>query len=225
MKIMEFLRALKENNSLDWMHAHKAEYQSAMGEFEALLQKLILALGEDEPELLHLDPKKLTFRLNRDTRFSADKSPYNPSFRAHISPAGRAFLPVGYFLHLTPGGSFFGGGLFVPPPLGDLTTLVREYILEHGEEFQAILEDPAFAADYQLIGARLKNPPKGYPVDFPQIDLLKFKSFEIEGHFPDEALDDEEAFIRSAVEKFKLMRPFHAFLNTAAAGYRPPERK
>lgn len=55
----------------------------------------------------------LTFKLVRDTRFSRDKSPYNPAFRAHISSMGKLPIPVGYFIMIKPGNQSFLGG--VPP--------------------------------------------------------------------------------------------------------------
>ena len=112
--MLDFLADLRENNSLDWMHAHKKRKKEAQNAFLELVQGCIADLAETEPCLAALDAKDLAFRINRDTRFSDDKSPYNPTFRAHISPAGRMPVPVGYFVSVTPGGSFAGGGLFAP---------------------------------------------------------------------------------------------------------------
>lgn len=223
-EIMTFLSELKANNTLDWMHEHKARHRSASGCFEALVQDIILELACDEPELSQLRAKDLTFRLNRDTRFSSDKSPYNPAFRAHISPGGKAPIPVGYFLTLTPGGSFFGGGLFVPPGLTAMTNHVRDHIVDHGGELEEIVTDPAFAAEFTLLGEKLKKIPQGYPQDFPQGELLKMKGWYLERPFPDEALEDREGFIALAAETFRKMRPLHAYLNRALQGFRMPER-
>ena len=102
--MLDFLADLRENNSLDWMHAHKKRKKEAQNAFLELVQGCIADLAETEPCLAALDAKDLAFRINRDTRFSDDKSPYNPTFRAHISPAGRMPVPVGYFVSVTPGG-------------------------------------------------------------------------------------------------------------------------
>ena len=167
-EIMTFLSGLKVNNTLDWMHDHRAEYRAARGSFVALVQDIIGELAREEPELGLLNPGDLISRLNRDTRFSKDKSPYNPAFRAHISTGGKAPIPVGYYLNVTPGGSFFGGGLFVPPGLTAMTGHVREYIAGHGGELEEIVTDPAFAAEFSLLGEKLRKIPRGYPQDFPQ---------------------------------------------------------
>ena len=125
--MLDFLADLRENNSLDWMHAHKKRKKEAQNAFLELVQGCIADLAETEPCLAALDAKDLAFRINRDTRFSDDKSPYNPTFRAHISPAGRMPVPVGYFVSVTPGGSFAGGGLFAPH-FKDATRMVRDRI-------------------------------------------------------------------------------------------------
>nr|WP_255946122.1 DUF2461 domain-containing protein [Brucepastera parasyntrophica] len=104
--ILEFLTELSENNSIDWMHANKAGYEAAKNEFKSLLLTLINKICEFDDSVRELDPGTLIFRLNRDTRFSHDKSPYNPSFRAHISKAGKMPIPAGYYLNITPGNIF-----------------------------------------------------------------------------------------------------------------------
>ena len=112
-EMLSFLRELEEHNDRDWFHAHEEEYRRATVAFEQLVGELNLALHRGDPEIPLAAPKTLTFKLMRDTRFSRDKSPYNPSFRAHIGPKGKLPVPVGYYLFLRPGGrSFLGGGLF-----------------------------------------------------------------------------------------------------------------
>lgn len=109
--ILDYLSELSTHNNREWYHAHKQKYQDANAQFEALLQELILKIGETDSSILRNQPKDLTFKLVRDTRFSHDKSPYNPAFRAHISSGGKLPIPVGYFLMIQPGGkSFLGGG-------------------------------------------------------------------------------------------------------------------
>ena len=94
--ILNYLSELSRNNNREWYHEHKEEYREANAEFESLIQELILRIGENDSSILGNIPKKLTFKLVRDTRFSRDKSPYNPCFRAHISSRGKLPVPVGY---------------------------------------------------------------------------------------------------------------------------------
>ncbi len=107
--ILDYLTDLGKNNEREWYHAHKAEYKEANAEFELLLKELILRIGEFDKSVLHNEPKELTFKLVRDTRFSHDKSPYNPAFRAHISSKGKLPVPVGYYLMIKPDGQSFLG--------------------------------------------------------------------------------------------------------------------
>ena len=106
--ILSFLRKLQENNSLSWMQENKKEYLHAKGEFELLVQRLIEGLDAAGVMTVPHLPKDLTFRLARDTRFSHDKSPYRPAFRAHLSPMGRKPVPAGAYLSLEPGGLLSG---------------------------------------------------------------------------------------------------------------------
>ena len=124
--ILNYLADLSKNNNREWYHAHKAENKAANTEFESLIGELIFRIGEFDSSVLHNEPKSLTFKLVRDTRFSHDKSPYNPAFRAHISSQGKLPIPVGYYLMIKPGGqSFLGGGLFADM-FKDATTMVRD---------------------------------------------------------------------------------------------------
>ncbi len=88
--IIDYLSALNTHNNREWYHANKEDYKNANTEFEGLLKALILEIGKFDSSILHNNPKDLTFKIVRDTRFSHDKSPYNPAFRAHISSKGKA---------------------------------------------------------------------------------------------------------------------------------------
>lgn len=111
--ILDYLSDLGKNNNRSWYHENKEQFKKANQEFEDLIQSLIFEIGKTDASILHNDPKDLTFKLVRDTRYSADKSPYNPAFRAHISSIGKLPILVGYFISIMPNGrSFLGGGLF-----------------------------------------------------------------------------------------------------------------
>ena len=112
--ILNYLTELSENNNREWYHLHKAQYKEAEAEFEELLQRLILEIGKTDNRILHNVPKELIFKLVRDTRFSHDKSPYNPAFRAHIAAQGKLPVPVGYYLMIKPGNNSFLGAAFLP---------------------------------------------------------------------------------------------------------------
>ena len=222
--ILDYLTELSTNNNREWYHAHKAEYQAANGQFEELIQALILRIGEFDGSILGHAPRELTFKLVRDTRFSHDKSPYNPAFRAHISSMGKLPIPVGYYLMLKPGGqSFLGGGLFTDM-FKDATRMVRDYISEHGSEWEAIITAPTFQEHFTVGGSALKNVPAGYEKDHPQAEYLKYKSWYLEYPIQDKDLADSDLFLSKAADIFRLMKPFNDYLNSALAGFKMPAR-
>ena len=157
--IIDYLSALDSNNNREWYHANKEDFKKANAEFESLLQALMLEIGKFDSSILHNNPKDLTFKIVRDTRFSHDKSPYNPAFRAHIASKGKMPVPVGYYLMIRPGDqSFLGGGLFADM-FKDATKMVRDYISENGAEWERIIHEPQFEECFTVKGTALKNVP------------------------------------------------------------------
>ena len=223
-RIIDYLSELSSNNNREWYHANKEDYKVANAEFEELLQALILEIGKFDGSILHNQPKELTFKMVRDTRFSHDKSPYNPAFRAHISSKGKLPVPVGYYLMIKPGDqSFLGGGLFADM-FKDATAMVRDYISQNGGEWERIIHEPEFERHFTVGGTALKKVPAGYDKEHSQAEYLKFKSWYLEYPFKDEELKDAEAFTAKAAEIFRIMKPFNDYLNRALADFQMPAR-
>jgi uncharacterized protein (TIGR02453 family) len=223
--IIDYLSALSSNNNREWYHANKEDFKKANAEFESLLQALMLEIGKFDGSILHNDPKDLTFKIVRDTRFSHDKSPYNPAFRAHISAGGKLPVPVGYYLMIKPDNrSFLGGGLFADM-FRDATAMIRDYIVKNGEEWEKIIHEPEFEKYFTVRGTALKKVPAGYGKDHPQAEYLKCKSWYLEYPIRDEELNDAEAFPARAAEIFRIMKPFNDYLNNALAGFQMPARQ
>ena len=222
--ILNYLSELSLNNYRDWYHAHKKEYKEANKQFEKLIQELIYGIGAFDPSVLKNIPKELTFKLVRDTRFSHDKSPYNPSFRAHISSMGKLPIPVGYYLMIKPnGGTFLGGGLFADM-FTNATAMVRDHISKHPDEWNDVISSTEFKKYFTVNGTALKNVPSGYDKEHPQAEYLKYKSWYLEYKMTDEEVCDSDAFLRKSVEIFKAMKPFNDYLNMALKEFKMPER-
>ena len=163
-------------------------------------------------------------QLVRDTRFSRDKSPYNPCFRAHISSKGKLPVPVGYYIMIRPGDqSFLGGGLFADM-FKDATRMVRDYLSKHPAEWEQIIGSEEFKSYFAVKGTALKNVPAGYDEDHLQAKYLKNKSWYLEYPISDELLCSPEDFLALAADVFTQMQPFNRFLNTALDGFKMPER-
>ena len=221
--ILDYLSDLENHNEREWFHANKEQYKKANQEFEDLIQSLILEIGKTDKSIIYNTPKDLTFKLVRDTRFSSDKSPYNPTFRAHISSRGKLPIPVGYFIAIKPNGrSFLGGGLFTEM-FKNATTMIRDSIVENGEEWERIITNPTFTKYFHVKGEALKNVPHGYDKEHTQSEYLKNKSWYLEYLLTDEQITDDN-FILLATEIFEAMQPFNAFLNRASVKFEMPKR-
>src|SRR6478735_6405172 len=113
--IFKFLKALSKNNNRDWFEKNKGEYLLAKEHFEKFVTGLLHETIKFQPALKGLDPKKLTFRIYRDVRFSKDKKPYKTNMGASFSATGKGMGRPGYYLHIEPGNkSFIAGGLYMP---------------------------------------------------------------------------------------------------------------
>lgn len=222
-KILNYLKELENNNNREFFNSTKKERDEASSEFERLLQCLILKIGESDSSIVHNDPKDLTFKMVRDTRFSSDKSPYNPAMRAHIAAKGKLPVPVGYYIMIKPGGrSFLGGGLFADM-FQNATEMLRDYIVRNGAELEKIVSDDAFKKYFTVKGAALKNVPRGYDASGPYAEWLKYKCLYLEYFLSDDELLAPD-FIDRAAEIFLAMKPFNDFINRALKNFVMPSR-
>lgn len=222
--ILSYLSELSINNNRDWYHLHKGDYKEACARFEELLQELIHKIGKFDSSVIHNSPKDITFKIVRDTRFSHDKSPYNPAFRAHISSKSKLPIPVGYYIVIKPENqSFLGGGLFADM-FKDATGMIREYIVNNPDEWDEIIHNVEFQQIFTVKGTSLKNVPREYDKEHPQADFLKYKSWYLEYPIQDQGFLDSESFLLNAAKIFKIMKPFYDYLNQALVSFKMPSR-
>lgn len=211
---LEFLSDLKINNYRDWFQQNKARYEDARSDFESFVQALLDEIITFDPILKGLEARNCIYRIYRDIRFSADKSPYKSHMGAVIVRGGRNSTGryAGYYVHVEPGDeSIIGGGAYMPP--SPWLTAIRERISEQGEELADIINDRGFAAVFgEIEGEKLKSAPKGYPKDHPLIGLLRYKSFLASRTVTDREVVSAD-FFSLTVKAFKIMKPFNDFLN------------
>ena len=211
--VIGFLRKLKANNQREWFQSNKPEYEKARKQFEALLNSLIPEIRKFDPSIGMLTPKDCVFRINRDIRFSADKLPYKTNMGAYISQGGRKGEMAGYYIHIDPEQSFAAGGLYMPQP--EVLKKVRDEIYFNAGEFKSIIHKPSFVKVFgELDGDKLTRPPKGYPADFPDIELLKYKSFTA-SHLLNEKTIVSVGLVKDVAGLFLEMYPMIRFLNNA----------
>jgi len=211
--ILYFLRQLCVNNNREWFDVNRTIYKLRKEEFETIVTRLIEKIAEFDSSVSHLTAKDCTYRINRDTRFSNDKTPYKNHFGAFIAPGGKKACTAGYYIHIEPDSSIIAGGIYMPP--ADILLKIRTAIFEKPKEFVSILEHPTFVKTFgSLDGDTLKAAPRGFSKDFEHIDLLKFKSYTLATSLTDEFIENDnvEAF---ALDGFRTMKDFNVFLNKA----------
>jgi uncharacterized protein (TIGR02453 family) len=219
-KIFKYLSGLESNNNREWYRANKQQYQEASAEFESLIQELLFSIGKVDEALSRLNPGDLVFRLARDTRFSNDKTPYTPAFRACMAAGGKQPVPVGYYISIAPGKSFLGGGLN-SARLKDATAMIRDHIAGHGDEWASIITEKDFSRYFSVQGEALKKVPRGYDEAHPQARHLKNKSWYVQYPIPDDRVKAAD-FVEQAAGVFLRMKPFNDFLNTALKAFTTP---
>lgn len=204
----DFLKQLSKNNQRDWMQEHKKTYQASEKALKAFYADIQAGLNEDD----EIEKLKV-FRINRDIRFSKDKTPYNIHRSVSFSRAG-AHRRGGYYLRLEPGNkSRVAGGFFSPEPK-DLKRIRTEFQLD-SSEIREILAEPAFAKAY---GGQfeawdpVKTAPKGFDKNDPNIDLIRLKSFFVSKGFTDKEVLSPN-FGDIVLNHFRLLRPFFDYMS------------
>ena len=208
---LEFLSDLSKHNNKAWMDENKKRYQEAKQQVVEFVSEVLQKTTAFAPELSGIDPKKTLFRINRDIRFSKNKDPYKTNFGASIVEGGRKTGNPGFYLHLMPGNSFVGGGIYQPSP--ETLAKVRQEIDYNGKDLIEIIHDEAFKNTYGAPHSedRLKTAPKGYPKDHEFIELLQLKHYVYMRQVSDKKVASKE-FVDEVVESFKTLYPFNQFL-------------
>lgn len=212
---LNFLASLKRNNNKAWFDQNREKYLSARDDFEVFVNELLQKMVLFDTDIKDLEAKKCVFRLNRDIRFSKDKTPYKTFFSASFKKNGKKSINAGYYFQLEPGGkSLAVGGLWNPEP----TELkkVRQEIDYCFPEFKKIISNPSFKKIYGELdrdkGQVLVNIPKGYEKENPAGEFLKLKSFVASNY-----IADEQLFLPSlstqVAEAFKALMPLIKFIN------------
>ncbi|MCX7986482.1 MAG: DUF2461 domain-containing protein, partial [Bacteroidales bacterium] len=205
-EIFDFLSELKENNHKLWFDTHKLWYKQVKSQFDAFVEALIFRMVEHDADLAYLTVRDCTYRIYRDIRFSADKTPYKTNMGAYLVKGGKKSQLAGYYFHIEPGNCMIAGGLWMPEP--PLLKKVRRGIYENIEEFVAIIDNPAFKQYFPQLDedAVLSRPPRDFPSDFPFIHLLKYKSYTVSHPLADEEVLVPDILDRT-VEAFCLLMP------------------
>ncbi len=220
---LKFLRGLAKNNSREWFSAHKGEYEDHVKfPFLRLIGDLAEPLKTISPHYV-ANPKPVggsMFRIYRDTRFAADKTPYKAWAGASFYHAatravtrggdadqgtmGRLDAPV-FYLHVQPGESFVGGGLWHPQP--ETLKRIRAYLLNNPASWKSATRSATFRKTFgDLGGDSLSRPPKGFDPAHELIEDLKRKDYVCGAPLDDEALLSPD-LLKTVLRHHKLASP------------------
>jgi uncharacterized protein (TIGR02453 family) len=213
---LQFLDDLKANNNRDWFLENKKKYEVFKKDYHLLISEILEALKPHDSSLEMVEVKQCAFRINRDIRFSKDKSPYKSHLGIGISGDGKKNIKASYYIHIEQNACFVGGGIYMPMP--DQLLKIRKEIAYFYDDLKEIINDKSFKKTFSGIrfeeGMFLKNPPKGFEKEDPAIEFLKLKSFTA-GHSFDikDALKPD--FVQNIVRDLLVLKPFNDFLNRA----------
>lgn len=213
---LQFLDDLKANNNRDWFLDNKKRYEVFKKDYQQLVADLLDAMKPLDPSLEMLEVKNCTFRINRDIRFSKDKSPYKDHIGIWISSGSKGMNRSGYYVHIARAGSFIAGGFYCPE--ADDLKKVRKEIAYFHEDLEEIINNKSFQKEFVDFDRNeknlLKNPPRGYEKEHPAIEFLKLKSFETSQRFDIDEVTKED-FVAKMTKKLILLKPLNDFINRA----------
>lgn len=206
----QFLNQIRLNNNRPWFERNRPAYEKARAEYLEFVARLVVGIRKIEiiPEK---DPSKYMHRIYRDIRFSKDKTPYKSHFSSIIErgPENRK-CPL--YLHIQPGKSMMGGGIWDPPP--EILKMIRQEIDYNGAGLKKIINTKEFLKYFgKISGTKLARLPKGYEADNPNIEFLKFKQLYVERSFDDD-LVLSKFLIPEILKTYKAALPFFTYFDT-----------
>ncbi|OAB78064.1 DUF2461 domain-containing protein [Cochleicola gelatinilyticus] len=205
--VFTFLKKLKQNNSREWMDEHRKEYQSNESILKQFYSDVEAALNvTDEIS------KRKVFRINRDIRFSKNKTPYNVHRSVSFSRAG-AHRRGSYYLRIEPGNSRMAGGFFGPEP-ADLLRIRKEFEID-ASEIRAILNQSEFQQAFGGFNQEyaVKTAPKGFSKEDSNIDLIRLKNYVVSHSFTDKEVLAPD-FKKNLIHHYLLLRPYFDYMSS-----------
>ncbi len=213
--LFEFLEELQNNNSKVFFDANRKRYENLRDEWIQFIGSVLKDMEAFDPDVSTLRPKECMFRINRDIRFSKDKSPYKTNFSIVINPHGKKSPKPSYYFHLEHNKTMFvAGGVWMP----EKSTLdkVREFIASEPEKVTELLKNSTFKKTFEGFdtGETLKNLPKGYFDDVHYPELIRLKSFTASRTFS-AIPKSSKMFQEELIRNFKSLSPLIFWLRSA----------
>lgn len=212
-RVFDFLERLSKNNNREWFKANKEEFDELRGLWLEDLDRLIAMVAQWMPSVSTQTARQAAYRIYRDTRFSADKTPYKTYFSSFISPHGREKDYGGFYIHqdIDSGECCLYGGIWCPP--APVLNKLRKAIVDNIEEWEGIMNSPAIVKDYSVVSINpLKTVPRAYPKDHPQAKWLRMRDFGL-AHDTGRKFFEDPAWPEKSAELLRPMAPFVEFIN------------
>ena len=219
-RIFAFLSGLKANNTREWFKDHRAGYEDAKANLVEVAAKLTAEVARFDEAIRQtgFDPAMAVTRMNRDMRFSKDKTPYKTDFFVMVRTSPHFQRIAGYSIHIEPGGSYASAGIF-RTERGPLSK-IRDRISGRFAEWKAIVESPEVRRTFPdgfIAPNVLKNGPKGFDKDDPAIEYLKLEGFSLNHRMTDAEMSADGA-LAEWVSAHHTASPLVEFINKAVAG-------
>jgi len=207
---LTFLRNLKKNNRREWFQPRKEIFETKVkAPLVELVEAVNAALLDFAPEHI-TDPKKAVYRIYRDTRFSADKTPYKTHVAAIFPHHGLGKqASAGFYFHLTAEHVGIAAGSYMPGP--DELRAFRGWLAGHHKQFRAAARRPEKLLG-KLQGSSVTRMPKGFDADHPAGDLIRMKQWLYWAEL-DAKLATSRRLLPELVKRFRAAAPVIAMLN------------
>jgi uncharacterized protein (TIGR02453 family) len=210
----DFFNELSDNNSKEWFDSNRERYVASIREpFKKLVKELSEELLPEHPTL-NTNPSNAIFRINRDIRFSKDKTPYKDFISAVISPEGKkGNESTGFYFELRTTGVNIYSGMYMPSTQ-DLYA-IREAIVQDIPKFKSIIHNTVFHKTFgDVFGNTQKRIPKEFKEAGEQFPMLYNKQFMVTTSLSPSTITSTD-LLDVLIEHFTILYPFNQFFRDA----------
>jgi len=210
--LVDFLQELRANNNKIWFDTNRARYDALRADFLADVTAIVDGVRGFDDKLGDISPANALFRINRDIRFSKDKSPYKTTFSAMLVPGKKsAHGQPGYYFHISADDELMvAGGAYMPEP--PVLLIMRKTIAENHGAFDKIVKQAIGSGQFgELGGEKLKKMPKEYDADHAAAEYLKHKGYILFSSTEASSLSNTSV-VDHVLTRFRAAAPLVRFL-------------
>ena len=212
---IDFFSELENNNQKAWFDENRKRYEKHVKEpFKAFINELIIKVQEFEPDLQVL-AKDTIFRINRDIRFSKNKTPYKVHMAANLARGGRKSYLPGYYIQLSASQVMLGGGVYFSSKEKNSLYKVRSEISYETEKFNQIVNAPAFKDTFgEVLGDKNKRLPSEFQDTLQEQPLIANKQFYYMKKLDPQLITDEN-LVTTVADYLQVGAPLNQFFKMA----------